>query len=363
MKYLVGLIVVFLCSCKHPDSGDIDIGKTEHLHSNILGEDRKFFVHVPDNDLSRHYPVVYLLDGDAHFSSVTGMIDQISESNGNTACPPMIVVGIPNTVRMRDLTPTRGKDSLSGGGEAFTSFLEKELIPYIDAHYPTAPYRMLIGHSLGGLMVMNTLVHHTSLFNAYIAIDPSMWWDKQHLLKECDTAFIPDRFKGRTLYLGIANTMPTDLDTSRVRRDTTEATIHIRSILQLTDILRRNGQDGLRWSYAYHPDDNHGLVPLITEYEGLRFIFDYYYYPQESQLFSGGISDADAILSLKNHFAIISERMGYLVMPPKDFVNQLAQGMERNGMKNRAMAFLSLNAANYPEDEDIKKRIKAASNK
>ena len=363
MKYLAVLLVLCTFGCKHSNSGDIIIGKTEVLHSKILGEDRKFFVHVPDNDLSRHYPVVYLLDGDAHFSSVVGMIDQLSEVNGNTACPPMIVVGIPNTVRMRDLTPTHGQDSVSGGGEAFTSFLEKELIPYVEAHYPTAPYRMMIGHSLGGLMVMNTLVHHTSLFNAYIAIDPSMWWDKQHLLKECDTAFLPDRFKGRTLYLGIANTMPVDLDTSRVRRDTMEGTIHIRSILQLTDILRRNGQDGLRWSYAYHPDDNHGLVPLITEYEGLRFIFDYYNYPQESQLFSAAESDTDAVLSLKNHYAIISEHMGYLVMPPKDLVNRMAGRMLQNGMKSRALALLRLNAANYPEDTEIKDKIKAASNK
>ena len=149
---------------------------------------------------SQRYPVVYLLDGDAHFYSVAGMIHQLSEVNGNTLFPEMIVVGIPNTDRMRDLTPTHSPtgytgDSTgvgsSGGGEIFMSFIEKELIPYIDSLYPTAPYKVFIGHSLGGLTVINALLHHTRLFNSYIAIDPSMWWQNQLLLKQSGNILDP----------------------------------------------------------------------------------------------------------------------------------------------------------------------------
>src|SRR6201999_1400890 len=96
----------------------------------------------------------------------------------------------------------------TGGGENFTAFIEKELMPHIDSLYPTAPYRILIGHSLGGLMVINTMVNHPNLFSAYIAIDPSMWWDDRKLLQQTATVLTREKFTGKTLFLAIANTMP-----------------------------------------------------------------------------------------------------------------------------------------------------------
>lgn len=167
---------------------------------------------MPDGAVNskRRLPVVYVLDGDGHFSSVVGMIQQLS-TGGNNNCPKMIVVGITNTDRTRDLTPTHidadppFMDSTfsktSGGGENFIAFMEKELMPHIEANYPTAPYKMLIGHSFGGLAVMQTFTHHTHLFNAYICIDPSMWWDKQTLLKQTEKALAEKKFEGKSLYL------------------------------------------------------------------------------------------------------------------------------------------------------------------
>ena len=177
----------------------IVIGLIGTIQSKILNEQREVWVYVPksasDTNFSKQsYPVVYLLDGELFFSSVVGMIQSLSSAY---VCPEMIVIGILNTDRTRDLTPTH-MDSWqvmglvldsdvcknSGGGEKFISFIEKELIPYIDSLYPTASYRILIGHSFGGLTVMNTLIYHPNLFKAYVAIDPTMSWDNQKLLKE-----------------------------------------------------------------------------------------------------------------------------------------------------------------------------------
>ena len=110
----------------------------------------------------------------------------------------------------------------SGGGEAFMKFIGDELAPHIDSLYPTMPYRMLIGHSLGGITVINTLLHHTALFRGYIAIDPSMWWDQQKLLHEAAGAFKTPSYKGTSIFLAMANTLPPDLDTATVKNDTTE---------------------------------------------------------------------------------------------------------------------------------------------
>ena len=92
-------------------------------------------------------------------------------------------------------------------------------MPYIDAHYPTEPYKMLVGHSLGGLIVMQTLVHHSNLFNSYICIDPSMWYDKQTLLKESRQVLADDKFQRTSLFLGIANTMADSMTVDKVVKD------------------------------------------------------------------------------------------------------------------------------------------------
>src|SRR5258708_3207726 len=118
--FLFGTFLLALQGCSHTagnNSNNIVIGKIDSLYSQTLGEERKVWVYMPHGDngpsaSGQRYPVVYLLDGDAHFSSVMGMIQQLSEINGNTVCPDMILVGIPNTVRMRDLTPTHSAPNL-----------------------------------------------------------------------------------------------------------------------------------------------------------------------------------------------------------------------------------------------------------
>jgi predicted alpha/beta superfamily hydrolase len=367
---LLGLFIFALEGCSHTagSNNDIVIGKIDSLYSGTLGEERKVWVYVPHGDYGpsasgQHYPVVYLLDGDAHFSSVMGMIQQLSEVNGNTLCPDMILVGIPNTDRLRDLTPTHAatgynkNDSSSvknsGGGENFTAFIEKELMPHIDSLYPAAPYRMLIGHSLGGLMVINTLVHHPRLFNAYLAIDPSMWWDDQKLLKQTDTALAQGRFDGRILFLGVANTMPAGMDTAQGRKDTAGSTLHIRSILRLADALKKNSGNGLRWRYKYYDDDNHGSVPLISEYDALRFTFNYYRLPVLSKIYDSSMSATAAVTAITDHYKDISQQMGYSVLPPEGNINSLGYDFLQLKMPEKAEAFFKLNITNYPKSGNV----------
>jgi len=88
------------------------LGKTDTLYSKILGEARHIRIYLPSSYgdtyfYPRRYPVLYLLDGDSHFNSVSSMIQLLSESRGPMDFPELIVVAIPNTDRNRDLTPTR----------------------------------------------------------------------------------------------------------------------------------------------------------------------------------------------------------------------------------------------------------------
>ena len=289
MNRFFSILLIFSCSMAEcqSDHSLIIIGHKDSIHSKILDEFRPFLIHLPEGyDGSNRvfepekYPVLYLLDGDAHFNSVSGLVQILGGGiNGTHVIPDMIVVAIPNKDRTRDLTPTHtemdnsGKPSAfmkpSGGGTKFLQFLRNELIPHIDSQYRTMPYRVFVGHSFGGITVINALYTMPEVFNAYIAIDPSLWWDHQILLKKAREYFMQTQLKGRSLYLAQANTM--------VSGDTS-INEHFESIKEFATLLETRNHSGLSWKYAYYGDDDHGSVPFISEYEGLRFFFDYYHF-------------------------------------------------------------------------------------
>jgi len=342
---------------------NIIIGITDSVQSIILGENRKIWVHVPDGGANskERFPVVYVLDGDGHFSSVVGMIQQLSTINGNTMCPKMMVVGIPNTDRTRDLTPTHidadppFMDSTfsktSGGGENFIAFIEKELIPYIEDKYPTTHYKMLIGHSFGGLAVMQTFVHHNDLFNAFICIDPSMWWDKEKLLKQTQEILAEKKFEEKSFYLGIANTLEEGMDLKKVQKDTSQETKHIRSILKLQAAFEVNKQNGLKYRGKYYPDDTHGSVTLIAEYDALRFFFDFYPLKFTMKDFTDSIGAlAD---KYQNHFAMLSQKMGYQIKPDEGEINYMGYDFLGRKIYKTAERLFKLNVDNYPESNNV----------
>lgn len=361
-QFFIIIFVAFIAlSCsRHPQNNSINIGKTDSVYSKILGEKRKIWIYMPEGaqDSKSKYPVVYLLDGDGHFASVSGMIQYLSRVG---VSPDMIVVAIPNTDRPRDLTPThsllmpdgsKNNDmKTTGGGEKFASFIQKELIPHIDSVYPAAPYKMLIGHSFGGLTAMNILIHHPDMFNAYVAIDPSMWWDNKKLLNQGQSIFANQKFNGKSLFLGIANTMPSGMDTLQVRVDTTGGTGHIRSILELKDMLQRDKANGLTFGYKYYKDDSHGSVPLITEYDAFHFLFSYYKFPKETiEKMYGKDPQFDPVKAISEHYTDVSKHLGFTVLPPEDMVSDFANYFYKAGnMPERAYALLQLDMHNYPD--------------
>lgn len=362
---LTFLLSIFYLNNYAQSDTKIELGKIDQIHSKILDEERKIWVYVPDenNDgiefAKTKYPVVYLLDGDAHFYSVVGMIRQLSSVNGNTVCPKMIVVGIPNTNRTRDLTPTKGTphpfiDSTmianSGGGEAFMEFMEKELIPHIETNYPTKPYRMLIGHSFGGLTAMNALVNHTELFNSYVSIDPSMWWSDQQLLKEIKKLGNRKKYKNKSLFLGIANTMSEGMDTLQVQKDTTKVTEHIRALIDLGKHLTTHS-NGLNFKQKYYPNDDHGSVPLITEYDALRHIFKNYELKMGPQDFMN--PSADLIDRVKNHYTQLTEQFGYEIKPAEQLVNQMGYQFLQMEQMELAVKLFNMNVLNYPKSPNV----------
>jgi predicted alpha/beta superfamily hydrolase len=362
MKLLLFLCVVMgpvLAQAQTVTNNAIVIGRVDSVTSAVLKETRKVWVSVPASAsdptyAKQRYPVLYLLDGDRHFEYTAGMMQRLSKVT-NKAYPETIVVGIPNTFRTRDLTPSRPTSvedmspeevKATGGGENFTAFLEKELIPYIEAHYPATAHRTLIGHSFGGLLVMNTLVHHPNLFENYVAIDPSMDWDDEKLLKQAHAAFAQPRFSGRKLFVASA---------SATGLDSVLAAAFTRSKWKLREELAHNPSNGLRSAFRYYPTDTHNSVTILATYDALNYLFQPYTPPPATaNALSMRPPTVDGAALLAAHYRQVSAWAGYPVLPPESLVDGLAQDLlTQPGQASRALALFQLNLQNYPTSANV----------
>lgn len=169
------------------------IGETLEFRSRILKEDRRVNIYLPASyatDSLQRYPVIYLLDGarEEDFIHVVGLV-QFGNFPWIDMLPESIVVGISNVDRERDFTfPTTSKEDkkdlpTSGGSAKFIRFLHQELQPLIEDNYRTGARKTIIGQSLGGLMATEILFTAPDLFDNYIIVSPSLWWDNESLLK------------------------------------------------------------------------------------------------------------------------------------------------------------------------------------
>ena len=334
------VVIFFLIGIHQIKSQDVDqivIGTKHILQSNILNEDRAYWVSLPEsynNEGSsyRRYPVLIVLDGNAHFRSITGMVNYMSSGyNGNIRIPEMIVVAIQNVDRRRDFTPDKiitKRENDSGGGDNFLSFLEDELIPELDQTYRTDPYRILFGHSLGGLLATHVYMKEKTLFNAFIAVDPSFGtWDAETMDKKIDA--VTEKSFERFIYIATANWG---------KRNSRNRDRHVR----LYEALNSKCEGEFPAKLEYFENENHGSIPPIAFYNGISAIFDGYgiYY-----------RDVENTEQLTQHFKSLSQRLSWEFKPPEYLVNRIGYRMLRSRNENdqsQALSFFKLNTENFP---------------
>lgn len=346
MKRLIILIIFIQSLTTHAQL--ISFGQQDSVYSNALKENRPLWIYTPTplSDTAYFqraaYPVLYVLDGDSPFATLQTMIQALAVNEGNTALPQMIIVGILNT-------PGNRTKNMAENPADLTTFFEKELFPYIEKKYPTAPYRILIGHSLGGLYTTNTLLHHKDLFNAYIASDPSFWYENGALLKETPSLLKQD-FSKKSLFIAMAHTMNSSLDTSQVHSDTTLGGRHTSAIMDMSTLLK-NADNHLRFNYKYYPDDDHHSVPFIAMYDGLRFIFPHHRFP--TYLYTDD-TPADSLKALIiDHYKLLSKEMGYTVRPPEWFLNQMGYWNLQDKRYAKSATCFQLNIDYYPNSYNV----------
>ena len=307
------------------------------IKSTVLGEDRRIVVRTPANyETSKAtYPVMYMTDGDAHIAHTSGSIDFLAR-NGRMS--ELILVGIPNTDRTRDLSPSKPKNSgatgapqfpTAGGADKFLQFIETELIPEINKRYRVTPYKILAGHSLGGMFAVHTMVTKPDLFNSYIAVSPALQWDNQLVVKRAEEFFKNRKDFDATFYMTIANE-PGEL----------EDAFH-----QFKQMLAKNQTKNFVWDAQEMPDEDHGTVVLRSHYFGLRKVYDGWQMPRDPMngAIAGGLPAADA------HYDKLSKKFGYKLQVPEVMVNQIGYQHLFADEVDKAIEVLKIQVERYPE--------------
>ena len=252
------------------------------------------------------------------------------------------MVGVTNTDRTRDLTPAKSTNKnaagelqfpTSGGADNFLKFFETELIPQIEKEYRVQPYRILAGHSLGGLFAIHAMISKPGLFNSYVAVSPSLQWENGEALKRAEEFLKNQKEMKVTLFVSIGNEPGAIGD----------------SFDKFKDLLSKTNIKGFEWQAERMDDEDHGSVVLRSHYFGLRKIYEGWLGPRDpkSGAVIGGLKGAD------EHYKKLSDRFGYSIPVPENLINQMGYQFLFDGKPEEAIAVFKTNVERYPTSANV----------
>ncbi|MBZ0236027.1 MAG: alpha/beta hydrolase [Deltaproteobacteria bacterium] len=268
MSRAVAAFVLLLAACGRPcpppaPARVAAIGETFRITSQVLGEERVVNVYLPPGyaEGAERYPVLYMPDGGMNedFPHIAGHVDV---SIKNQVIRPILVVGVQNTERRRDLVgPTsvaeeRDIAPQAGGADRFRRFLADELKPYVAARFRVSGESALIGESFAGLFVIETLLVEPALFDAYIAADPSVWWNRGALVASAGERFARWREPPKQLFIATADT-PEMQD----------------GVAALVAAIREHAPAGLVAHHVPMPEERHHTIFPFAALRGIRTVF------------------------------------------------------------------------------------------
>lgn len=305
---------------------------TDSLPSKILSEQRDLLVHLPNNyhqNTGLNYPVLFLLDGQRNFSHVAGTLDLLNQDG---KAQEMIIVAIKNTHRTRDLTPTYDESynewGISGGADNFLDFIEKELIPYVNKNYRTNNFKVLSGHSLGGLLAVYSLQSRPQLFQAHFAFSPSLWWHEQVIFKDAENFLANTARLNNYLYVNLGN----------------ESGDMLSAFEQYTQLLKTHTPEGFSYNSDIDKNETHGTSALIGQTLAYRYLDASLQCPEE--IISQGLP------AIEQFYKIQSEKYGYQIKPSFRAINHAGYIALNKKDVATAIKIFEGNVKSYPKKAD-----------
>jgi len=265
INYIV-LISLFILGCGNKPQNQDSIPNHDSfiIESKQVGETRVINVWTPSSyeNTDKSFPVLYMPDGGIKedFPHIANTIAKLVE---NKSIPPIILVGIENTKRGRDLTGfSEEKEDekycpLTDGANNFRNFITKELFTEIGKRYRVTNKKGIIGESLAGLFVMETFMQKPESFDFYIAFDPSIWWNNHYLVKNSNSLL--DEFPNKEIKLWFAGSGAEDIS---------------QYTNELAKGLENNAPNKLKWKYLDEPNEKHNTIFRATKEKALKWILN-----------------------------------------------------------------------------------------
>jgi len=353
------------------EGDDVVIGQSLTMTSKILNREVRVLISVPDgyDDSSTNYPVLYDLSSFL-FTLDCGIVGLLARTSD---IPGMIVVGVPPFQRGYVPTPFEERGENPAGADLSIKFLKEELIPFVEKNYRTNAFRILHGHSVGGLFTMYTLFNYPDLFTAYIAGSPWFQNNNQYWLKNIEKMAKERKLDDKFLFMTIGKG---------------EAELTLDTFRGLEKWMNETPITGLTWKSAWVEGD-HGSMVGRNRYDGLLFIFSGWKMPNEVMR-TADIKIIDEYLKTNtakwakygfDHSAIVPERtinsFGYYLLNRKEYEkavevfsynikrfpksfnahDSLGEAYMIMGEKEKAIKYYKLAIELNPGDTEYAKRI------
>jgi predicted alpha/beta superfamily hydrolase len=249
-----------------PAENAVIIGQSFQITSSVYGAEKTLVVRLPaeyEASPEKYYPVVYLIDGgaDQDFPHIAGLA-QHGDISGTFE--PFILVGVETQNRRNELTPPADDPRYDedfkdrGGSQTFRQYIRDDVTPWVEARYRTLAERTVMGESLAGLFITETLLRDPDLFTNYIAVSPSLWWDGGSLVEAAADLLANLKGRSRRVYFTMGNeggTMQAAMD-------------------RLVAALQTSAPTELDWSYIdRRGSEEHGGIYHFAALDALRTFF------------------------------------------------------------------------------------------
>lgn len=269
IKTFFCLLMLPLFSQAQPEH--ISLGVSHKFYSQQLSEGRTINIYLPgDYGDSAHkkYDVIYLLDGgvDEDYVHFCGLVQYFSFP-WVSAIPQSIVVGIANTDRQRDMSfPSDAKMDkkkwpTTGGSAKFMAFLEKDLFAFIEKNYRTNGNKTVVGESFAGLFACEVLMKKPTMFNNYLIISPSLWWDNGSLLKYKPVLSATVPTNKTRVYIAVGKEGLGLSEEPHVME--VDANV-------MADKIKALNNKNIQLQFDYFPEYDHATIGHFGLYEGMR---------------------------------------------------------------------------------------------
>ncbi len=304
------------------------------FHSEILTQDRIVTIAVPRSfpDASLRYPLLIVLDGEDFFYPIASMVDYYTRIG---RCPELLVAGINASDRWQDYTPTNATIPdgtpvpTSGKAGVFLEYIHGELIPFLESIYPLTPFRIIYGHSIAGLFVVNSMMTDESPFSTFIATSPSLWWDnelmQQKVVRFGETAHGNSRY----LYLTMGN----------------EGDTMLNPLLRFKQAVENARYKTIEMNFEHFVNIDHQTMPVKVFANALDYIFSDLILSEA--LYNQGL---DSILT---YYKQLSKKYRVLLEPPEKTLNRLGYIEMNKGNLNAAIQIFKFNVLKYPASANV----------